>query len=229
MALSSVIPDGVLVFFTSYKVLKVCRESWEASGLWSQIQSEKPIYIEPQLQKEFLDAMDHYYADVNDPRTKGAIFIGVCRGKVAEGLDFADRNGRAVLITGIPFPPWKEPKVQIKMKYLDDIGGGTNGQKWYSLEASRAVNQAVGRIIRHKNDFGAILLLECRFHRQKNELSGWLQKHVSRISSYKSVGSLITSIAQFFKRNQTVRFILKLGVHFSNGLINVFDIYSHQT
>ena len=26
--------------------------------------------------------------------------MAVCRGKVAEGLDFADNNGRAVLITG---------------------------------------------------------------------------------------------------------------------------------
>ena len=28
----------------------------------------------------------------------------------------------------------------------------------YNLEAFRAVNQAIGRVIRHKNDFGAVLV-----------------------------------------------------------------------
>lgn len=40
--------------------------------------------------------------------------------QVSEGLDFADANGRAVLITGLPFPPRMEPKVVLKMAYLDE-------------------------------------------------------------------------------------------------------------
>ena len=32
-----------------------------------------------------------------------------------------------------------------------------------SRQAARAVNQAVGRVIRHRNDFGAILLADERF------------------------------------------------------------------
>lgn len=226
LAFCSVIPHGMLIFFTSYKVLKVCEENWRVSGLWAQIQSVKPIFIEPKLKEEFLDAMDNFYANVNDTRTNGAIFIGVCRGKIAEGLDFADRNGRAVIITGIPYPPWGEPKVQMKMKYLDDIGGETSGQEWYSLEALRAVNQSVGRIIRHRNDFGSILLLDCRFNRQKYQLSGWLQKHVTGMNSYQRFGSLMTSIAQFFERNQTVRFFLELSLNFPEGLTNLFDIFT---
>jgi len=31
--------------------------------------------------------------------------------KVSEGLDFANSNGRAVIITGLPYPNVKEPKV----------------------------------------------------------------------------------------------------------------------
>lgn len=47
--------------------------------------------------------------------------MAVLRGKVSEGLDFADNNGRAVVIIGIPYPPIKDPKIQLKQKYLEEI------------------------------------------------------------------------------------------------------------
>lgn len=64
--------------------------------------------------------MKDYYAKINDATCKGAIFLAVCRGKVSEGLDFADMNGRAVIITGLPFPPFKDPRVILKKKYLQE-------------------------------------------------------------------------------------------------------------
>lgn len=36
------------------------------------------------------------------------------------------------------------------------------GQDWYSAQAFRALNQALGRCIRHSNDWGAIILLDSR-------------------------------------------------------------------
>lgn len=36
------------------------------------------------------------------------------------------------------------------------------GGEWYTQQASRAVNQAVGRVIRHRNDYGAIILCDER-------------------------------------------------------------------
>ena len=43
--------------------------------------------------------------------------------KVSEGLDFSDNNGRAVVITGLPYPPFLDPKVVLKMQYLDQMKG----------------------------------------------------------------------------------------------------------
>eukprot|EP00959_Pyramimonas_sp_CCMP1952_P429331 8991745-Pyramimonas_sp.AAC.1 len=40
------------------------------------------------------------------------------------------------------------------------------GDQWYVQSAMRAVNQAVGRVIRHRNDYGAIILADERFSAQ---------------------------------------------------------------
>ena len=37
------------------------------------------------------------------------------------------------------------------------------GKEWYKQQASRAVNQAIGRVIRHRHDFGAIILCDTRY------------------------------------------------------------------
>lgn len=63
--------------------------------------------------------MNDYYTKIKDSTCKGAIFMGVCRGKVSEGLDFIDANGRAVIIIGLPYPPIKDPRVILKRQYLD--------------------------------------------------------------------------------------------------------------
>lgn len=119
--------------------------------------------------------METYYRQITNPRGGGAVFFAVCRGKVSEGLDFADGKGRAVIITGIPYPPLKDPRVMLKRQYLDDWSkqkGASQfltGDEWYSQQASRAVNQAIGRVIRHRNDYGAILLFDDRYHPSRGE------------------------------------------------------------
>ena len=39
--------------------------------------------------------------------------------QVSEGLDFADWNGRAVVVTGLPYPPYFDPRVVLKQQYLN--------------------------------------------------------------------------------------------------------------
>lgn len=90
--------------------------------------------------------MNGYYTAIAGPERRGAIFMAVCRGKVSEGLDFCDGNGRAVIITGLPYPPSRDPRVLEKQRYLEDNQKdphfkGLTGQQWYRLEATRAVNQ----------------------------------------------------------------------------------------
>ena len=63
--------------------------------------------------------MDRYYTAIFEGENKGAILMGVCRGRISEGLDFSDNAARCVVIVGIPFPQMTDPKVILKKEYLD--------------------------------------------------------------------------------------------------------------
>jgi regulator of telomere elongation helicase 1 len=58
------------------------------------------------------------------------------------------------------------------------------GQVWYNQQAYRAINQAVGRVIRHKDDYGAVILCDERFSQPQSisQLPGWMRSHVKKIS-----------------------------------------------
>jgi regulator of telomere elongation helicase 1 len=64
--------------------------------------------------------MQDFYKKLESSTSNGAIFFAVCRGKVSEGLDFSDAKGRAVIVTGIPYPALKDPKVELKQSILDE-------------------------------------------------------------------------------------------------------------
>ena len=53
-------------------------------------------------------------------RGRGALFVAVCQGKVSEGIDFADREGRCVVIAGIPYAAAKDARVLCKKSVLDE-------------------------------------------------------------------------------------------------------------
>jgi regulator of telomere elongation helicase 1 len=144
-----------------------CINYWRENGILQRMEQYKPYYQESRKKGDFNPTMDAFYEAINDPKKDGAIFFAVCRGKVSEGLDFANNNGRAVIITGLPYPPRMDPKVDLKMKHLEESQNSQSvkvlgGQEWYKQQASRAVNQAVGRVIRHKHDYGAIMLCDER-------------------------------------------------------------------
>lgn len=56
-----------------------------------------------------------------------------------------DDNGRAVIVTGLPYPALMDPKVKLKRGYLDEMKGSLSGNDWYTQQASRAINQAIVR------------------------------------------------------------------------------------
>ncbi|KAK4479624.1 hypothetical protein RD792_015150 [Penstemon davidsonii] len=193
------VPDGLLIFFPSYYLLEQCISCWKTTGqlnsttVWERICKHKLPVVEPRQSSLFSLAIEDYMTKLKDPSSSGAMFFAVCRGKVSEGLDFADCAGRAVIITGLPFAAMNEPKVRLKREYLDQQGKsqrtgskGLTGEEWYSQQASRAVNQAVGRVIRHQHDYGAIILCDERC-----------------IHCYSKFGDIVYSLTRFFRDGGT--------------------------
>ncbi|KAL4443214.1 hypothetical protein ABPG75_010969 [Micractinium tetrahymenae] len=174
------IPDGLLVFMPSYSLLDRLVTRWKSTGAFKKLEELKKVVQEPRGggQDALKKTMADYYGAIQSGG--GAVFFAVCRGKVSEGLDFADGNARGVIIVGIPFPHAKDLKVNEK-KAFNDRGqralGLVSGDTWYSQQAFRALNQALGRCIRHRLDWGAILMVDDRFKQPRNQkmLSRWVR------------------------------------------------------
>ncbi|OXB78505.1 UNVERIFIED_CONTAM: hypothetical protein H355_007535 [Colinus virginianus] len=116
-----VVPHGLLVFFPSYPVMDKSLEYWREHDFAKRIEEVKPMFVEPRNKGSFAEVIDAYYGKIACPKSNGAAFLAVCRGKASEGLDFADINGRGVIITGLPFPPRMDPRVVLKMQFLNEM------------------------------------------------------------------------------------------------------------
>jgi chromosome transmission fidelity protein 1 len=87
---------------------------------------------------------------------------------MSEGINLANDMARCVLVVGLPYPDITDPEMQEKMKSLDrqfkeNGGNGITGQSYYHNLCMRAVNQSVGRAIRHAKDYAAVVLADARY------------------------------------------------------------------
>ncbi|KAG1696126.1 Regulator of telomere elongation helicase 1 [Nymphon striatum] len=209
MNISRIVPGGVLVFFPSYKVMEDSVQSWQANDVWNKLNDFKKVFVEPRSQVALNSCMALYYEAIDTQDSKGAIFFAVCRGKVSEGLDFANNYGRAVIITGLPFPPLVDQRVCLKKQYLDGQSKKSShksltGDYWYKMEATRAVNQAIGRVIRHNKDYGAVIFCDERFDYASSRafLPKWLS---SKVRTYKDFGSVIRTLVPFYRNLKSLQ------------------------
>ena len=108
-------PGGLLVFVSSYFLLSKLYDRWATTGkmaTWA-----RPVFREPRGsdKKEMRVLMGEFRASVDSG--KGAVLLSVFRGKMSEGIDFADSHGRAVIAVGLPYPSVKEITIQLKKDF----------------------------------------------------------------------------------------------------------------
>lgn len=204
------IPQGVLCFLPSYTLLGMLRMRWTQTGVWKRMMEIKELFCEPQDVRDFPNTIQKYYVAAR----KGALMFAIFRGKCSEGMDFTDEKARAVISLGIPLPNFKDCIIDEKMRYNTMIktvkpsSQRINGTEWYSLQAWRAMNQALGRCIRHIADYGCMILIDARFQDVRPNtssdcqmLSRWLRKELTH---EKSMMVVETKLDKFFEGKESV-------------------------
>ena len=114
---------------------------------------------------------------------RGALLFAVIGGTLSEGINFSDSLGRGVVVVGLPFPNPHSAEWKTKMQYISAKAasrgqdGKAAARDFYENACMRAVNQCVGRAIRHQGDYAAILMLDRRYggHRIQAKLPRWIR------------------------------------------------------
>lgn len=216
VSLAQVIPDGFVVFFPSYAYLEHCVNIWqnpagpEFGSMWKKLQAVKPVFRE--LQKEvkagapLLDAhtsstdsvLAAYSTAVASGNRRGALLLAVIGGSLSEGINFSDELGRGVAVIGLPFANPRSAEWKAKIDYITSKQGKVAARDFYTNACMRAVNQAIGRAIRHKGDYASIILLDRRYGTKgiQEKLPGWIK---SSLRAASSTNEVVEETRQFFK------------------------------
>ena len=204
--LSIITPGGIIMFFSSYKVLNDCINDWKEEDIYDKINSNKKIVVDNTrmiLKQKMLDEDNYnninyidndktFLIDENNPLISykrsiddgnGGIFLSLFKGKVSRAINFKGKYGRMVINIGIPFINYKTNKnVIMKEKYYNKIGRYINDWRWD--EAIFKVNQSCGRIIRNKNDYGVIINIDIRNKEIKNKFCKWIRNAEPKFEEY---------------------------------------------
>ncbi|KAL3426121.1 DNA repair helicase [Phlyctema vagabunda] len=218
----TIVPDGVVVFFPSYSYLETIITRWSIEqspsqpSIWTRLSTKKALFRESK--EESVDRVLSEYAKAIDSG-RGGLLFSVVGGKMSEGINFSDRLGRAVVIVGLPFPNAQSAEWKAKIEYIEastttrlsDAGGLSKGdiekrakdagREYYENACMRAVNQSVGRAIRHREDYAAIVMVDRRFgnERIKSKLPGWIREGLVADAGEKNFGVLMGSLGTFFR------------------------------
>ncbi|KYM77805.1 Putative ATP-dependent RNA helicase DDX11-like protein 8 [Atta colombica] len=195
--LCNVVPAGIVVFFPSYNYEDTVFKHLDKSGVISKISTKKCIYREPKLASQINTILDQYAHSIKNPQSScnGALLFSVVGGKLSEGLNFSDDLGRCVIVIGLPYPNIKSSELQEKMKYLNENVKSDAGNNFYENSCMKAVNQCIGRSVRHINDYSTVVLLDKRYCHKIKVLPQWIQRSVTINNSF---GSVVGNIAKFF-------------------------------
>lgn len=191
-----IVPDGVVCFFPSYLYLRQVFTKWSEYGLIEEILKHKLIFIEAQTGEETSIALENYRKAIECGR--GAVFLGVARGRISEGIDFADHYGRCVLLFGLPVRNTQSMLVQARAEYIEHKYGMERSD-FLVFDAMRAASQCVGRLLRSKKDYGIVVMADRRFARPKSkeQLPHWIKQFINDTRSDTSIDEAIEETKQF--------------------------------
>ena len=117
------------------------------------------------------------------------ILMGVMGGRLSEGIDLPGKLLELLVVVGIPFP-----KPDIKQRTLSSYYSSLYGNGWqyaFLYPATVKVRQAIGRLIRSRNDRGVVIIMDNRAEMLSPEISA------------NPISSDLTEIVEFFNEEKT--------------------------
>ncbi|KAI0827672.1 DNA repair helicase [Trametes gibbosa] len=225
---TNVVPGGMVVFVPSYAFLHAVTKQWKTSGMFEKLNAKKKVFSEP-LQSNEVEAVLRDYAteiQVSDnpsdagSKRRGALLFAVVGAKLSEGLNFADDLARAVVIIGLPFANLGSPELRERMSYVNRLeqrrraaaaalnpvaqshGAKDAGTELYENMCMNAVNQSIGRAIRHRGDWAALVLIDSRYAspRIRNKLPKWIESGTTVAEGF---GQAMKELGRFYRERKS--------------------------
>ncbi|KAI5859966.1 DNA repair helicase [Durotheca rogersii] len=205
--------------------------SGQPKTLWQRLQAKKAVFRETkggssdEVLDQYSDAVLNKETKPSDkgdpaPRSHGALLLSVVGGKMSEGINFSDRLGRCVVVVGLPYPNINSPDWKARIEYIESTTlerlkstapsmpqgeavatAKQASREFYENACMRAVNQSIGRAIRHRNDYAAIVLVDRRFATQRirGKLPGWIRGGLVEGSEAGGLGQMMGKLSSFFR------------------------------
>ena len=217
--MSGSIPDGLVIFFPSYAYLDQVVLRWQSKNastnlksIWDRLMETKPVFRESKTTTGVDDVLYQYSQAIATGR--GGLLLSIIGGKMSEGINFSDALGRGVVVVGLPFPNLQSAQWKAKLGYVEkstiERGGSREEGKalardFYENACMRAVNQSIGRAIRHKGDYASILLIDRRYKtpRIEGKLPGWIRQGVVKGSEGSDFREVIARVKAFFESKKS--------------------------
>jgi DNA excision repair protein ERCC-2 len=221
--LAAAVPDGIVCFFVSYSYMDSIVSRWHEMGVLAELMAHKLVFIETADVVETTLALDNFRRACDCGR--GAVFLSVARGKVAEGIDFDRHYGRCVVMFGVPYQYTLSRVLRARLEFLRETFQIREGD-YLSFDAVRQAAQCVGRVIRSKADYGLMVFADKRYQRadKRDKLPAWITSHL-RDSHLNLSTDMLVAIAREFMRTmaQPVEKGLEAGSLLTEAAVNALE------
>lgn len=175
LKLAARIPNGVLIFFPQRRFMLESLRVWRERKVITERRSRlllngKVVFIEGGQARENRKIVEEYKTAAES--SSGAVLCGVFRGRNAEGSNFPYEQARGIFLIGVPYADYSDPVVKAQIDYFNKKSKGL-GERWYVMDAFRAANQAMGRGIRHRDDWCNFILMDRRYGTHQRLITPW--------------------------------------------------------
>lgn len=198
LELSRIISGGFVVFVPSFSYQETLVHHLKRNGAFHKIHKTKNFLVESRDPSEEIWKKYKVLCSDHNPDKNGALLLSVVGGKMSEGINFGDDLGRCVLMLGLPYPSLHDPELQARLNHLvNRQDSGVDRHQYYNDLCMKAVNQCIGRVIRHSRDYACIILADERYSSQNvvRKLPNWIQPSFDRNLNFQTV---LSRTKQFF-------------------------------